>query len=155
MANNFAKLAINAYNLIDILTYISCGLLVLSLILLFLQKFDKYKFRSIIKYLIAPMILLTILIILLTCLSVGFYLGVSYAFSSVYNEPVMYVVQEVNKDNIIVKSNDGVKKVDYKDAKKLSKKQGFKKGQEIDLGTRELSKNTPKNVIKLLNKFPY
>lgn len=67
----------------------------------------------------------------------------------------MYVVQEVNEDNIIVKSNDGVKKVDYKDAKKLSKKQGFKKGQEIDLGTRELSKNTPKNVIKLLNKFPY
>lgn len=57
----------------------------------------------------------------------------------------MYVVQEVNEDNIIVKSNGGVKKVDYKDAKKLSKKKGFKKGQKIDLGTRELSKNTPKS----------
>ncbi|MDF4191072.1 hypothetical protein PV939_06165 [Ligilactobacillus salivarius] len=39
----------------------------------------------------------------------------------------MYVVQEVNEDNIIVKSNGGVKKVDYKDAKKLSKKKDLKR----------------------------
>ncbi|MGN9040628.1 hypothetical protein ACTQXV_01080 [Ligilactobacillus salivarius] len=37
----------------------------------------------------------------------------------------------------------------------ISKKQGFKKEQKIALDTRELSGNTPKNVIKLFNKFPY
>ena len=41
----------------------------------------------------------------------------------------MYVVQEVNEDNIIVKSNGGVKKVDYKDAKKLSKKKELKRSR--------------------------
>ena len=76
-------------------------------------------------------------------------------FLAAYSKPIIYTVKEVNKDNIVVKSDTGkVKKIDYDAARNLSKKQGFKKGQKVDLGSKELVKSTPKDVRKLLNNYP-
>lgn len=155
MPNNIAQLASQAHNLVYILTYISCGLLVLAFALLLFQKFDKRKARPIVEYTVKPIKALVLIIIVLSGLATGFYLGVSSAFSSAYSKPVVYTVQKVNKDNIVVKNNKGkVKKIDYDIAKKISKKQGFKKGQKVDLGSKELVKSTPKDVRKLLDKYP-
>ena len=152
MPNNIAQLASQAHNLVYILTYISCGLLVLAFALLLFQKFDKRKARPIVEYTVKPIVLI---IIVLSGLATGFYLGVSSAFASAYGKPVVYTVKEVNKDNIVVKSDTGkVKKIDYDAARNLSKKQGFKKGQKVDLGSKELVKSTPKDVRKLLDKYP-
>lgn len=91
----------------------------------------------------------------LTGMSAGFYLGASLAFGAAYSKTIVYTVQKVNKDNIVVKSDTGkIKKFDYDVAKNLSKKQGFKKGQKVDLNSKELVKSTPKDVKKLLNKYP-
>lgn len=155
MPNSIANLAISAHSLVYILTYVSCGLLVLAIALLLFQKFDRRKARPIVKYTVKPMKVLTVTIMVLAGLATGFYLGVSSAFASAYSKPVVYTVKEVNKDNIVVKSDTGkVKKVDYDAARNLSKKQGFKKGQKIDLGSKELVKSTPKDVRKLLNNYP-
>ena len=155
MPNSIANLAISAHSLVYILTYVSCGLLVLALALLLFQKFDRRKARPIVEYTVKPIKVLVLIIIVLSGLATGFYLGVSSAFASAYSKPVVYTVKEVNKDNIIVKSDTGkVKKVDYDAARNLSKKQGFKKGQKVDLGSKELVKSTPKDVRKLLDKYP-
>lgn len=155
MPNNIAQLASQAHNLVYILTYISCGLLVLAFALLLFQKFDKRKARPIVEYTVKPIKALVLIIIVLSGLATGFYLGVSSAFASAYSKPVVYTVKEVNKDNIVVKSDTGkVKKFDYDAARNLSKKQGFKKGQKVDLGSKELVKSTPKDVRKLLNNYP-
>lgn len=155
MPNNIAQLASQAHNLVYILTYISCGLLVLAFALLLFQKFDKRKARPIVEYTVKPIKALVLIIIVLSGLATGFYLGVSSAFASAYGKPVVYTVKEVNKDNIVVKSDTGkVKKIDYDAARNLSKKQGFKKGQKVDLGSKELVKSTPKDVRKLLDKYP-
>lgn len=155
MPNNIAQLAISAHSLVYILTYVSCGLLVLAIALLLFQKFDKRKARPIVKYTVKPIKVLVLIIIVLSGLATGFYLGVSSAFASAYSKPIIYTVKEVNKDNIVVKSDTGkVKKIDYDAARNLSKKQGFKKGQKIDLGSKELVNNTPKDVRKLLDKYP-
>ena len=155
MPNSIANLAISAHSLAYILTYVSCGLLVLAIALLLFQKFDRRKARPIVKYTVKPMKVLTVTIIVLSGLATGFYLGVSSAFASAYSKPVVYTVQEVNKNNIVVKSDKGkVQKIDYDIAKKISKKQGFKKGQKVDLGSKELVKSTPKDVRKLLDKYP-
>lgn len=155
MPNSIANLAISAHSLVYILTYVSCGLLVLAIALLLFQKFDRRKARPIVKYTVKPMKVLTVTIMVLAGLATGFYLGVSSAFASAYSKPVVYTVQEVNKNNIVVKSDKGkVQKIDYDIAKKISKKQGFKKGQKVDLGSKELVKSTPKDVRKLLDKYP-
>lgn len=155
MPNNIAQLASQAHNLVYILTYISCGLLVLAFALLLFQKFDKRKARPIVEYTVKPIKTLVLIIMVLSGLATGFYLGVSSAFVSAYSKPVVYTVKEVNKDNIVVKSDTGkVKKIDYDAARNLSKKQGFKKGQKVDLGSKELVKSTPKDVRKLLDKYP-
>ena len=155
MPNSIANLAISAHSLVYILTYISCGLLVLAFALLLFQKFNKRKARPIVKYTVKPMKALILIIMVLAGLVAGFYLGVSSAFVSAYSKPVVYTVKEVNKDNIVVKSDTGkVKKIDYDAARNLSKKQGFKKGQKVDLGSKELVKSTPKDVRKLLDKYP-
>lgn len=155
MPNSVAQLAIKAHDLVYILTYVSCGLLVLAISLLLFQKFDRRKARPIVKYTVKPMKVLTVTIMVLALLAAGFYLGVSSAFASAYSKPVVYTVQEVNKNNIVVKSDKGkVQKIDYDIAKKISKKQGFKKGQKVDLGSEELVKSTPKDVRKLLDKHP-
>lgn len=155
MPNNIAQLAIKAHDLVYILTYVSCGLFVLAIALLLFQKVDKHKARPIVKYTVKLMKALILIIMVLAGLATGFYLGVSSAFASAYSKPVVYTVKEVNKDNIVVKSDKGkVKKVDYDIAKKISKKQGFKKGQKVDLGSKELVKSTPKDVRKLLDKYP-
>ena len=151
MPNSIANLAISAHSLVYILTYVSCGLLVLAIALLLFQKFDRRKARPIVEYTVKPIKALVLIIIVLS----GFYLGVSSAFASAYSKPVVYTVKEVNKDNIVVKSDTGkVKKIDYDAARNLSKKQGFKKGQKVDLGSKELVKSTPKDVRKLLDKYP-
>lgn len=155
MPNSVAQLASQAHNLAYILTYVSCGLLVLAFALLLFQKFDKRKARPIVKYTVKPMKVIAVTIMVLAGLAAGFYLGVSLAFASAYSKPVVYTVKEVNKDNIVVKSDTGkVKKIDYDAARNLSKKQGFKKGQKVDLGSKELVKSTPKDVRKLLNNYP-
>lgn len=155
MPNSVAQLASQAHNLAYILTYVSCGLLVLALALLLFQKFDRRKARPIVKYTVKPMKVIAVTIMVLAGLAAGFYLGVSLAFASAYSKPVVYTVKEVNKDNIVVKSDTGkVKKIDYDAARNLSKKQGFKKGQKVDLGSKELVKSTPKDVRKLLNNYP-
>lgn len=155
MPNSIANLAISAHSLVYILTYVSCGLLVLALALLLFQKFDRRKARPIVEYTVKPIKVLVLIIIVLSGLATGFYLGVSSAFASAYSKPVVYTVKEVNKDNIVVKSDTGkVKKIDYDAARNLSKKQGFKKGQKVDLGSKELVKSTPKDVRKLLDKYP-
>lgn len=155
MPNSIANLAISAHSLVYILTYVSCGLLVLAIALLLFQKFDRRKARPIIEYTVKPIKVLVLIIIVLSGLATGFYLGVSSAFASAYSKPIIYTVKEVNKDNIVVKSDTGkVKKVDYDAARNLSKKQGFKKGQKVDLGSKELVKSTPKDVRKLLNNYP-
>lgn len=155
MPNSIANLAISAHSLVYILTYVSCGLLVLAIALLLFQKFDRRKARPIVKYTVKPIKVLVLIIIVLSGLATGFYLGVSSAFASAYSKPIIYTVKEVNKDNIVVKSDTGkVKKIDYDAARNLSKKQGFKKGQKVDLGSKELVKSTPKDVRKLLDKYP-
>ena len=155
MPNSVAQLAIKAHDLVYILTYISCGLFVLAIALLLFQKIDKRKARPIVKYTVKPIKALVLIIMVLAGLATGFYLGVSSAFASAYSKPVVYTVQEVNKNNIVVKNDKGkVKKIDYDIAKKISKKQGFKKGQKVDLGSKELVKSTPKDVRKLLDKYP-
>lgn len=155
MPNSIANLAISAHSLVYILTYVSCGLLVLAIALLLFQKFDRRKARPIIEYTVKPIKVLVLIIIVLSGLATGFYLGVSSAFASAYSKPIIYTVKEVNKDNIVVKSDTGkVKKIDYDAARNLSKKQGFKKGQKVDLGSKELVKSTPKDVRKLLDKYP-
>lgn len=155
MPNSIANLAISAHSLVYILTYVSCGLLVLAIALLIFQKFDRRKARPIVEYTVKPIKVLVLIIIVLSGLATGFYLGVSSAFASAYSKPVVYTVKEVNKDNIVVKSDTGkVKKIDYDAARNLSKKQGFKKGQKVDLGSKELVKSTPKDVRKLLDKYP-
>lgn len=155
MPNSIANLAISAHSLVYILTYVSCGLLVLAIALLLFQKFDRRKARPIVKYMVEPIKVLVVTIMVLALLAAGFYLGVSSAFASAYSKPVVYTVQEVNKNNIVVKSDKGkVQKIDYDIAKKISKKQGFKKGQKVDLGSKELVKSTPKDVRKLLDKYP-
>ena len=155
MPNSIANLAISAHSLVYILTYVSCGLLVLAIALLLFQKFDRRKARPIVKYTVKPIKVLVLIIIVLSGLATGFYLGVSSAFASAYSKPVVYTVKEVNKDNIVVKSDTGkVKKIDYDAARNLSKKQGFKKGQKVDLGSKELVKSTPRDVRKLLDKYP-
>ena len=155
MPNSIANLAISAHSLVYILTYVSCGLLVLAIALLLFQKFDRRKARPIVEYTVKPIKVLVLIIIVLSGLATGFYLGVSSAFASAYSKPVVYTVKEVNKDNIVVKSDTGkVKKIDYDAARNLSKKQGFKKGQKVDLGSKELVKSTPKDVRKLLDKYP-
>lgn len=155
MPNSVAQLAIKAHDLVYILTYVSCGLFVLAIVLLLFQKIDKRKARPIVKYMVKPMKALVLIIMVLAGLATGFYLGVSSAFASAYSKSVVYTVQEVNKNNIVVKNDKGkVKKIDYDIAKKISKKQGFKKGQKVDLGSKELVKSTPKDVRKLLDKYP-
>ena len=155
MANSIAQMAIKAYSLVNIMIYIFCGLAVLLFALLLFKKLYKHKVKSIIKYTVTPVRLFIIIGMTLTGLSAGFYLGASLAFGAAYSKTVVYTVQKVNKDNIVVKSDKGkVKKVDYDIAKKISKKQGFKKGQKVDLGSKELVKSTPKDVRKLLDKYP-
>lgn len=152
MANSIAQMAIKAYSLVNIMIYIFGGLAVLLFALLL---FKKIYIKSIIKYTVTPVRVFIIIGMTLTGLSAGFYLGASLAFGAAYSKTVVYTVQKVNKDNIVVKSDKGkVKKVDYDIAKKISKKQGFKKGQKVDLGSKELVKSTPKDVRKLLNKYP-
>ncbi|MFD3388911.1 hypothetical protein [Ligilactobacillus salivarius] len=155
MPNSVAQLAIKAHDLVYISTYVSCGLFILAIALLLFQKVDKHKARPIVKYMVEPIKVLVVTIMVLALLAAGFYLGVSSAFASAYSKPVVYTVQEVNKNNIVVKSDKGkVQKIDYDIAKKISKKQGFKKGQKVDLGSKELVKSTPKDVRKLLDKYP-
>lgn len=155
MANSIARMAIKAYSLFNIMIYIFCGLAVLLFALLLFKKLYKHKARSIIKYTVTPVRLFIIIGMTLTGLSAGFYLGASLAFCAAYSKTVVYTVQKVNKDNIVVKSDTGkIKKFDYDVAKNLSKKQGFKKGQKVDLESKELLKSTPKDVKKLLNKYP-
>lgn len=155
MPNSIAQLAIKAHDLVYISTYVSCGLFILAIALLLFQKVDKHKARPIVKYMVEPIKVLVVTIMVLALLAAGFYLGVSSAFASAYSKPVVYTVQEVNKNNIVVKSDKGkVQKIDYDIAKKISKKQGFKKGQKVDLGSEELVKSTPKDVRKLLDKHP-
>lgn len=155
MPNSVAQLASQAHDLVYILTYVSCGLFILAIALLLFQKLDKRKARPIVEYTVKPMKALVLIIMVLAGLSAGFYLGASLAFGAAYSKTVVYTVQKVNKDNIVVKSDKGkVKKVDYDIAKKISKKQGFKKGQKVDLGSKELVKSTPKDVRKLLDKYP-
>lgn len=152
MANSIAQMAIKAYSLVNIMIYIFGGLAVLLFALLL---FKKIYIKSIIKYTVTPVRVFIIIGMTLTGLSAGFYLGASLAFGAAYSKTIVYTVQKVNKDNIVVKSDKGkVKKVDYDIAKKISKKQGFKKGQKVDLGSKELVKSTPKDVRKLLNKYP-
>lgn len=148
-------MAIKAYSLFNIMIYIFCGLVVLLFALLLFKKFYEHKARSIIKYTVTSVRLFIIIGMALTGLSAGFYLGASLAFDAAYSKTVVYTVQKVNKDNIVVKSDTGkIKKFDYDVAKNLSKRQGFKKGQKVDLGSTELLKSTPKDVKKLLNRFP-
>ena len=152
MANSIAQMAIKAYSLVNIMIYIFGGLAVLLFALLL---FKKIYIKSIIKYTVTPVRVFIIIGMTLTGLSAGFYLGASLAFGAAYSKTIVYTVQKVNKDNIVVKSDKGkVKKVDYDIAKKISKKQGFKKGQKVDLGSKELVNNTPKDVRKLLNNYP-
>ena len=152
MANSIAQMAIKAYSLVNIMIYIFGGLAVLLFALLL---FKKIYIKSIIKYTVTPVRVFIIIGMTLTGLSAGFYLGASLAFGAAYSKTIVYTVQKVNKDNIVVKSDKGkVKKVDYDIAKKISKKQGFKKGQKVDLGSKELVKSTPKDVRKLLDKYP-
>ena len=63
MPNNIAQLASQAHNLVYILTYISCGLLVLAFALLLFQKFDKRKARPIVEYTVKPIKALVLIII--------------------------------------------------------------------------------------------
>lgn len=152
MANSIAQMAIKAYSLVNFMIYIFGGLAVLLFALLL---FKKIYIKSIIKYTVTPVRVFIIIGMTLTGLSAGFYLGASLAFGAAYSKTIVYTVQKVNKDNIVVKSDKGkVKKVDYDIAKKISKKQGFKKGQKVDLGSKELVKSTPKDVRKLLDKYP-
>ena len=107
MPNSIAQLAIKAHDLVYISTYVSCGLFILAIALLLFQKVDKHKARPIVKYMVEPIKVLVVTIMVLALLAAGFYLGVSSAFASAYSKPVVYTVKEVNKNNFVVKSDNG------------------------------------------------